>query len=61
MSKPCLHCLYDMYNLARSKGYHIKKIYYSDNNGNIIKETLTNMIFDKNYHISKNYFNFSCK
>jgi cytidine deaminase len=61
MSKPCLHCLYDMYNLARDKGYHIKKIYYSDNNGNIIKETLTNMMFDKNNHISKYYLNFSSK
>ena len=40
MSKPCDKCINMMYNLFPKKGYIIKKIYYSDANGNIIKTKL---------------------
>jgi hypothetical protein len=36
MSKPCIKCLLDLYNKPLKKGYIIKNVIYSDNNGNIV-------------------------
>ena len=45
MSKPCSNCVRDMSIFPNKKGYTIDKIYYSDDNGNIIKTTLHKLIF----------------
>lgn len=43
MSKPCSHCIKAMNELAREKGYYISSVYYSTNEGTIVKEKLTNI------------------
>ena len=39
-SKPCILCIRIMQILPIKKGYTIKHIYYSDENGNIVKSNL---------------------
>ena len=55
MSKPCLNCIRLMQILPQNKGYIIKNIYYSDENGNIIKTNLNKITNDKDIHISRFY------
>lgn len=43
MSKPCCHCIHSMTDLALEKGYHITNVYYSTNEGTIVKEKLKNI------------------
>lgn len=43
MSRPCDHCVRIMNELARQKGYYISNVYYSTNDGTIIKEKLMNI------------------
>lgn len=43
MSKPCTHCIRAMNELAREKGYYISSVYYSTNDGTIVKEKLSNI------------------
>ena len=57
MSKPCLHCILSMQTLPQKKGYLIKNIFYSNENGNIIKTNLNEMIDNKDFHISRYYRN----
>jgi cytidine deaminase len=47
-SLPCLNCLQDMYN-ARNKGYNIKYVYYSDENGDICRDKLPALLNTSNY------------
>ena len=42
-SKPCANCINNMKILPEKKGYKIKNIYYSDDNGEIIKTSLKNL------------------
>jgi len=42
-SKPCANCIKTMKILPEKKGYKIKNIYYSNENGQIIKTNLTNL------------------
>lgn len=56
-SKPCIKCIEKMNNLPISKGYCIKNIYYSNENGNIIKNKIKNLIDDDNKHLSRYYKN----
>ena len=42
-SKPCGNCIDVMKTMPVKKGYTIKYVYYSDNNGNIVKTTLNNL------------------
>ncbi len=42
-SKPCDNCIKMMNIIPEKKGYKIQNIYYSDNDGNIIKTTLNNL------------------
>lgn len=44
MSKPCNKCRNMMTSLFPKKGYNIKNIYYSDQNGEIVKSTLNKLI-----------------
>ena len=39
-SKPCANCIKNMKILPKKKGYRIKNIYYSNDNGEIIKTSL---------------------
>lgn len=42
-SKPCANCINTMKNLPEKKGYRIKNIYYSNDNGDIVKSNLKNL------------------
>ena len=42
-SKPCANCIENMKILPEKKGYRIKNIYYSGDNGEIIKSSLKNL------------------
>jgi len=42
-SKPCANCIENMKTLPEKKGYKLKNIYYSDDNGNIVKSNLRNL------------------
>lgn len=63
-SMPCLSCLGYMNHTIPFRGYKIKKIYYSNSEGNIEETTLNQMIMDDNkHHITKfmknhNYYPF---
>ena len=58
-SKPCANCIETMKHLPEKKGYHIRNVYYSDENGKIVKSTLKQLeseemhytrFFRQNYH-----------
>ena len=51
-SKPCANCIHILKSLPEKKGYKIKNIYYSDENGEIIKSSLKNLGLE-NLHYSK--------
>jgi cytidine deaminase len=53
-SKPCGNCIETMKTLPQKKGYKIENVYYSDEEGNIIKTTL-NKLDSEDKHYSK-YF-----
>ena len=57
MSKPCIHCIKYMNNIAPLKGYRIKRVYYSCEDGSIKNYSLNNMCDDPDYHVSK-YFRY---
>jgi hypothetical protein len=54
MSKPCYNCIQVMKTLPEKKGYKINNIYYSIDNGNIIKTNLK-YLDNTEYHFSKYY------
>jgi hypothetical protein len=47
-SKPCMNCLKHLQNLPRY-GYRVKYVYYSDENGDIVKEKLDDLICKSTY------------
>lgn len=55
-SKPCSHCIDNMVLLAPKKGYQIKNIYYSNENGGITKTSLHSLQLEER-HISRYYRN----
>jgi len=52
MSKPCAHCTISLFKLPRKFGYVITDIFYSDENGNIIKTNI-NELLEGSQHISR--------
>lgn len=54
-SKPCIKCVEKMYCLPIDKGYSIKNVYYSDENGQIIKNKIQTLINDDEKHLSRYY------
>ena len=52
MSKPCHNCLLSMEKLSAKKGLKVNKIYYSDLDGNIIINSLHNLLNEKTHHIN---------
>ena len=61
MSKPCVKCIIDLSTLPQKKGYIIKNIYYSNNEGLIIRTTIKNLILAKDFHVSRYYQNHNFK
>ena len=53
-SKPCANCIQTMKTLPQKKGYRIRNIYYSDDNGEILKTTLANLE-NEELHYSRFY------
>lgn len=53
-SKPCANCIQTMKNLPEKKGYKIKNIYYSNDNGTIIKSNLK-ILEKEELHYSRFY------
>ena len=56
-SKPCQNCIERMETMPNKKGYKIRNIYYSGENGDIIKTTL-NKLKCEAPHYSKYYRQF---
>ncbi len=56
-SKPCINCINVMSKIGPEKGYKIKNIYYSSNNGTIIKTSLNKLKNDNDFHVSCFYRN----
>jgi hypothetical protein len=40
ISKPCINCIQKMKSIPETKGYRIKNVYYSNDNGMIVKSNL---------------------
>ena len=53
-SKPCANCIKNIKILPEKKGYKIKNIYYSNDNGEIIKTNIKNLE-NEEQHYSKFY------
>lgn len=51
-SKPCRHCLMRLQNLY-SFGYNLCNIYYSNENGEIIKRKYVDLLKGEDQHISR--------
>lgn len=52
MSKPCIHCVKMMSELAPSRGYKIANVYYSDQNGEIQRTKLSDLLQEECGHVS---------
>jgi len=57
ISKPCFRCILNMLDLPKKRGYIIKSVYYSNENGDIIESTPQQLLNNGNYHVSKYYRN----
>ena len=55
ISKPCVKCLYDLSSIPQNKGYVIKDIFYSNNDGLIVQTTLNTLINNSDHHMSRFY------
>lgn len=53
-SKPCANCIRHMREISSRRGYKIKHVYYSENDG-IIKTNLANLEKEEYKHVSKFY------
>lgn len=51
-SKPCYNCLMKLQKLY-SFGYNLRNIYYSDENGQIVKKKYIDLLNEENKHISR--------
>lgn len=61
MSKPCIKCIIDLSTLPQKRGYILKNIFYSGQDGTIIKTNLKSLIETKDYHMSRYYLNHNFK
>lgn len=59
MSRPCANCIHCMAMKAPELGYRIKHVYYSDRDGNIVRENFRLLAQDGNPHVSK-FFSRTC-
>jgi cytidine deaminase len=49
-SRPCASCIHKMQMCAPAKGYVVRRIYYSDKNGEMVKTTLDQLLREPMYH-----------
>ena len=56
-SKPCLNCIHNMVELPKKRGYKIEDIYYSENDGTIIKTNINKLLNEPVHHVSSYYRN----
>lgn len=56
-SAPCIHCLKSMYENPIKKGYKIKKVYYSNEHGEIECHKLIDLINSEKLYMSSYYRN----
>ena len=56
MSKPCKYCIIGRQNIPKKYGFKIKNVLYSDQNGNIVKTTLNELV-NGEQHVTKYYRN----
>jgi hypothetical protein len=56
-SKPCAACLNKLNMCAPVKGYRIRRIYYSDENGEIVKSTLEQLLNEPLYVSKGSHYN----
>jgi hypothetical protein len=49
-SRPCASCIHMMQVCAPTKGYVVRRIYYSDENGEMVKTTLDQLLQEPMYH-----------
>jgi len=56
-SKPCFRCILNMLTLPQKRGYIIKNVYYSNENGQIIESSPQELLDNGNYHVSRYYRN----
>jgi len=59
-SKPCYQCVLNIHNLPEQKGYQIKNVFYTDDEENIIKKTINELLEQENPYYSRyqrNYCN----
>jgi hypothetical protein len=57
MSKPCSKCISDMSIYPQRKGYSIRNIYYSGEDGEIICTNLAALLSSDDKHVSRYYRN----
>ena len=56
-SKPCYKCIQNMIEIPKKRGYKIEDIYYSENNGTIIKTNINKLLNEPVHHVSSYYRN----
>jgi hypothetical protein len=54
-SKPCADCISKMQTIAYAKGYRIKNIFYSNENGDIVRTRLNCLLDDVSKYVSRYY------
>jgi len=54
-SKPCIHCIICLYKQLPEKGYILDTIYYSNREGILIETTLSALLKEDTYHMSRYY------
>jgi cytidine deaminase len=54
-SKPCAHCLMHLTTLTHARRYRVKYVYYSDNNGSIVRKKLSELMDDDNMYVTRRF------
>ena len=53
-SRPCIACMYRIKNLVYN-GYRVTKVYFSNEEGEIISYRLRDIVAEKQHHLTKYY------
>jgi hypothetical protein len=62
-SKPCIHCILNLYKNLPEKGYSLRDVYYTNEQGTITTIKFQDLLHENNPHVSRFYFqkNFKLK
>lgn len=62
-SKPCIHCILNLSKNLPDKGYSLRTVYYTNEEGNIISAQFNELLHETNPHMSRFYLqkNFKVK